>query len=308
MATVGGRVVNRDAPNAGNGVARGDRAPMIYWLMFSGRLGSVRGSCATAGSSQTGARRSAPWVLAAGALALACFAAFPWARATAADDVPALVRRAVAEYAADHRGPLGFSRHVVFTLHAGPLSRDVRNDVGVLMRDGEYQRVRYYTGETNGKADDAAALQRQEDQANADIAAGRGFVKRPVDPRFLDDYRFATAACADCAVGREAFAFTSTVHDRQHGHGTIVIDAATGHVEQISYTLEQPPEHATSGDMTETFGEALPGLWTCVRVLETYHGRVGLIGGSASMTTTLDRFHRFPQLDTGLAALSAGSI
>src|SRR5580704_7255020 len=91
-----------------------------------------------------------------------------------ADDVPSLVHRAVTQYGAEHHGLLGFSRHVNFTMHAGPLSRDVRNDVGVLMQDGAYTRVRYYAGQTDAKTDDAKDLQRQEDEANADLAAGRG--------------------------------------------------------------------------------------------------------------------------------------
>jgi hypothetical protein len=230
----------------------------------------------------------------------------------AADDVPSLVpslvHRAVTQYAAEHHGLLGFSRHVNFTMHAGPLSRDVRNDVGVLMQDGAYTRVRYYNGQTDAKTDDAKDLQRQEDDANADLAAGRGFVKRPVDPRFVADYRFASADCADCAAGRAAFSFTSVVHDRQHGHGTLIIDNASGRVDQISYTLDRAPDHAASGEVVETFGEALPGLWTCLHVEETYRGHLGPIGGTATMTTTLDHFRRFAQVDTALAAMASGSL
>jgi hypothetical protein len=239
---------------------------------------------------------------------LLCGPALVAAVPATAQDVPSLVHRAVTQYGNEHRGLLGFSRHVNFTLHAGLLSRDVRNEVGVLMQDGAYTRVRYYSAQTDAKTDDAKDLQRQEDQANADIASGHGFVKRPVDPRFVGDYRFEPAPCPQCAAGRVAFAFTSTIHDRQHGHGLLILDESTARVEQIAYTLDQAPEHATAGEMTETFGEGLPGLWTCVKVDETYRGHMGPIGGVATMSTTLDHFRRFTESDTALAAMAAGSI
>jgi len=226
----------------------------------------------------------------------------------ATEQAPPLVRRAIALYEADHRGDLGFSRHLSFKLHVGPMVHDVRNEVGILMRDGAYVKVRYYSSETNGRPDGSSEMQRQEDKANADIAAGHGFFKRPVDARYSDDYRFENASCDGCAVGESAFAFTTTVHDRWHGHGTVVIDNATARVVRIAYTYEKPPDHATSADAVETFGEGMQGLWTCTHVEENYHGRMGLIGGTATMTYTLDHFKRFAQLESGLTALSQHAL
>jgi len=228
--------------------------------------------------------------------------------ASSGDSASGLIHRATALYAAEHRGEVGFSRHLVFRLHVGPVTHDVKNEIGVLMRDGAYLKVRYYDADLNGKADDATELKRQEDRANADLAAGRGFFKRPIDPRYTDDYRFTPTACDGCASGEEAFAFTSLVHDAQHGHGSVVIDGTTGRVQRLSYTFERPPEHANSAEAVETFGEGLPGLWTCVRVDETYHGKLGPFGGTATMTYTLDHFKRFAQRGSGLAALNEGTL
>lgn len=227
---------------------------------------------------------------------------------TATEPAPPLVKRAISLYEGEHRGELGFSRHLTFKLHVGPIAHDVKNEVGILMRDGAYVKVAYYNSSTNGKPDDAAELQRQEDKANADIAAGHGYFKRPVDGRYADDYRFDTATCDGCATGEDAFAFTSMIHDRWHGHGTLVLDRATARVVRISYTMDKPPDHASSADAVETFGEGMPGLWTCTHVDENYHGRMGIIGGTATMSYSLDHFKRFAQLESGLAALSQHSL
>jgi hypothetical protein len=232
----------------------------------------------------------------------------PSAVPAAPDGTPQLVRRAIADYGTEHRGELAFVRHLTFALKVGPVTHDVNNEVAVLMRDGDYVKVHYNDQSTNGKPDAATQVKHDEDKANADLSAGHGFFKRPIDPHFSDDYRFEAVSCDGCSSGEDAFAFTSSVHDVQHGHGTVVIDSASAHVVRVEYTLEQPPEHASSASGVETYGEPMPGLWTCVRVAETYHGRLGLIGGAATMTYTLDRFRRFSQLASGLAALSEGSL
>ena len=226
----------------------------------------------------------------------------------ATEPAPPLVKRAITLYEGEHRGDLGFSRHLNFKLHIGPIARDVKNEVGILMRDGAYVKVAYYSSTTNGKSDDAAELQKQEDKATADIAAGRGYFKRPVDGRYSDDYRFETTSCDGCAAGEDAFAFTSMIHDRWHGHGTLVLDRATARVVRISYTLDKPPDHASSADAVETFGEGMPGLWTCTHVDESYHGRLGIVSGTATMSYTLDHFKRFAQLESGLTALSQHAL
>jgi hypothetical protein len=222
--------------------------------------------------------------------------------AGAQEDPPPLVHRAVMEYAATHRGNMTFSRHLAFAMHVGPIGKDVRNEVGILMRDGAYVRTKYYSGETNGHPDNDAALRRQEQSANDDLAAGRGFFKRPVDPRFVDDYRFEIAACP-CERDTEKIQFTSVVRDAQHGDGTLVVDKATARVLSIEYEMNRPPDHASSGHVVETYGDAGPGVWTCVHTEETYKGKVGFVGGNATLTYTYDHFKRLSNADAAVAAL-----
>jgi hypothetical protein len=228
----------------------------------------------------------------------------PVLAADASASVPALVQRAITVFATEHRGALTAQRHLSFVLHAGPLSHDVRNDVGIAFRDGADVRTKYYSQATSGRSDDEITLRRDEQHANDELAAGRGAFKRPVDPRYTADYRFAPGSCDGCAANERAFTFTALVRDRQHGDGSLSIDAASGHVVSLSYELAQPPERAESASVVETFGRALPDLWTCVRLVETFRGRAGFLSGTATMSYTLENFHRFAQLSQAEAALA----
>jgi hypothetical protein len=189
--------------------------------------------------------------------------------AAAQDDAPAIVRAAVAAYAAEHRGTIAFSRHLNFSLRVGPMSQVVRNEIGVLMRDGAMVRTKYYSAETNGKSDDLSKLRQEEERANDELASGRSFFKRPVDSRYAADYRFEPATCDGCEHGVEAVKFTSLERDAEHGDGTMTIDRASSRVLTIEYTVNRPPQHASVERVVETFGDALPDLWTCVRVEQT---------------------------------------
>jgi hypothetical protein len=224
----------------------------------------------------------------------------------AQDDTPPIVRHAVAAYTAELHGNLAFSRHLSFELHVGPMTRLVRNEVGILMHDGSYIRTKYYSGESNGKVDSDADLRREEDRANSDLASGRGFFKRPVDTRYMADYRFEPAACETCPRGAEGVKFTSVVRDAQHGDGLMQIRKASGRVLSIEYSINRPPDHASQAQVVETFGDALPDLWTCIAVEEIYHGRVGFVSGNATLHYTLDHFRRFSQQDAAVAALTKG--
>jgi hypothetical protein len=203
-------------------------------------------------------------------------------RAAAADEPPPIVRKAVADYALQTRGNLAFTRHLTFSMRVGPLNKQVTNEVGIVMRDGQFVRTKYYTATTNGQTDSDAAIRKQEQQANDELAAGKGFFKRPVDPRFVDDYRFEETACSDCKHDAQAIRFTSLVRDNQHGDGILTVDKG-GRLYSIDYDMNVAPDHASSGHVVETFGEATSGLWTCLRSQETYKGHLGFVGGAASL-------------------------
>ena len=81
----------------------------------------------------------------------------------------------------------------------------------------------------------------------------------------------------------------------------MVVDAASGRVTSLSYTPYVFPDHASAGSVTETFGDALPGLWTIVRIDRTYNGRVLFVTGHGVATETLDHFHRFANANLGFA-------
>ncbi len=219
------------------------------------------------------------------------------------DEPPAVVRRAVSEYATQNRGNLAFTRHLTFTMRVGPMNKLVTNEVGILMRDGAYVKTKYYSGQTNGQADSDSDLRKQEQHANDELAAGRGFFKRPIDPRYVEDYKFEATTCDDCRHDSEAVRFTSLVRDAQHGDGTVVFDKTSGKTYSIDYDMNRAPDHASSGHAVETYGDATTGLWTCLKAEETYKGHLGFIGGAASLSYSYDHFRRFAQADAAVAAI-----
>ncbi len=254
-------------------------------------------------SSVVGVRRAIAGItctaLAGGLLSLA-FAA--QRQAAAADDPPPIVRKAVADFALQTRGNLAFTRHLAFSMRIGPMNKEVTNEVGIVMRDGQYVRTKYYSATTNGQSDSDSAIRKQEQHTNDELAAGRGFFKRPIDPRYVDDYRFEETACSDCKHDTQAIRFTSLVRDNQHGDGLLTIDKA-GRTYEIDYDMNVAPDHASSQHVVETYGEATSGLWTCLRSQETYKGHLGFVGGAASLDYNYDHFKRYAQPDAAIAAL-----
>jgi hypothetical protein len=236
--------------------------------------------------------------------ALACsiwsFASTP---ASSEDETPPIVRRAVSEYATQTRGNLAFTRHLTFSGRIGPMKKEVTNEVGILMRDGSYVKTKYYSGQTNGQSDSEADLRKQEQHANDELAAGRGFFKRPIDPRYVEDYRFETTTCDDCRHEAQAVRFTSLVRDEQHGDGILLVDKTSARTYSIDYDMNRAPEHASTGHAVETYGEATTGVWTCLKAEESYKGHLGVVGGGATLSYTYDHFRRFAQADAAVAAI-----
>jgi hypothetical protein len=225
--------------------------------------------------------------------------------AAAGRPVPDAVERAAAAYADGLRGVVAMDRHFSTVVRAGFIQHTEGSESGFVMNDGAYARIRYYGIADDGKPFPAEKVAQRDAQTNADWKAGKIFFKEPYDRRFIADYAFSPEqACAACAAGSVAVDFSSAMHDAQHGQGTMWIDAAA-HVEKLTYVPYVLPPHATSGNVTETSSEALPGVWYVTRIDETYQGRAFLVTGTGTFTGTFDNFRRYATVDEGIAALDA---
>ena len=169
-------------------------------------------------------------------------------------------------------------RHITLLAEAGPAHFTQSNDAIMLMADGEYTHIHYLDIEERGHALEANDVAKRETENNRDLERGAGFFKQPYDQRYTADYQYSTAPCACNAFAIDVH-FTSPMRDDQHGAGVMRIDVATGHVMELSYTPNIPADHANSGTVTETFGQALPGLWTIVRIDREYSGRMLFVSG-----------------------------
>ena len=222
--------------------------------------------------------------------------------------VPDVVTRASVQYASQVKGLVGMQRHFNTVIDAGIVKHREASDSGMLMREGAFVEAKYYKIADDGRAFTTKQIDDRDAETNKGWSEGKIFFKEPYDPRFMADYRFAAAACADCRTGTVAVAFTSDLRDTQHGNGTLVIDEAAGRIEKTTYVPNALPPHATTGRVTETSTQALPDLWYVTRIEEVYEGRAFLLKGSATFIATFDHFQRFATVAEGETAVREGTI
>ncbi len=223
-----------------------------------------------------------------------------YASARAASGVAPIVMRAAQTAALESSGVIVHERHVTVSAAAGPAHFSQSNDAIMLMNDAAYSHIHYLRIEENGHVLTANEMAKRETANNADLAEGKDVFKQPFDWRYLADYQYTVVPCF-CASGEVAVHFTSPIADAQHGAGDMHIDEVTGHVLDLVYTPNSLPDHAKTGLVSETFGQALPGLWTIVRIERTYSGRVLFVSGHGTVTEVLDHFHHFTDAEAGEA-------
>ncbi len=217
---------------------------------------------------------------------------------------PPIILRAGANYRAELHGFVGMQRHFNTTI-SGAIHHTEQSDSGQILLNGAYAGIKYYSILEDGEQFSAAKLAQRDSTTNKDWSAGKVFFKEPYDPRYFGDYQFAGAKDGG---GQTAVQFSSSIHDSQHGAGTVWIDDRTAHVVKLTYSPYVLPPHATSGTVTEIGGQALPKLWYVVRIDESYQGKVFVLHGSGVFTGTFNHFRRFPNLQSAQAALANGSI
>jgi hypothetical protein len=227
-----------------------------------------------------------------------------------APDVPAIVLRASAAFGATLHGIVGMQRHFSTKLSAGPVAHDEESDSGLLMQDGRFAKIAYFRIVRDGRPFSPAQVQQRDDEANREWAAGQVYFKEPYDPRYIADYAFKApqASCSECSPGSVSVGFTSSIHDSQHGSGTMIVDTNNARVLKLNYTPYVLPPHASSGSVTETGGWGLPDLWYAVRIDEAYRGQMFLVSGAGTFSGVFDTFRRFASLEAGEAALQNQTI
>jgi hypothetical protein len=221
------------------------------------------------------------------------------ARASApTSSIPMVVQQAAQTAALENSGVTVHERHITILAEAGPAHYTESNDAILLMIDGLYTHIHYLNIEEKGRALAANDVAKRENANNQDLERGTGSFKQPYDRRYIADYQYTTAPCA-CDAGQIDVHFSSLIHDDRHGIGTMRIDPTTGHVMDLTYTPYVLPDRANSATIVETFGQALPGLWTIMRIDRVYDGRVLFVSGHGTVTEVLDHFHHFTNAGTG---------
>ncbi|MGB6985022.1 MAG: hypothetical protein WBD74_03495 [Candidatus Aquilonibacter sp.] len=227
-----------------------------------------------------------------------CALSAPACASALTSSIPAVVQQAARTAALENSGVTVHERHIVISAEAGPARFTQSSDAIMLMIDGEYTHIHYLQIEEKGHALAPNDVAKRETANNEDLERGVGVFKQPFDRSYIADYQYSIVPCI-CDAGEIDVYFTSLMRDDQHGVGTMRVDEATGHVMELTYTPYVLPDRANSATITETFGQALPGLWTIVRIDRVYGGRVLFVSGHGTVTEVLDHFHHFTNAGTG---------
>jgi len=222
-------------------------------------------------------------LLSSGAVAAAVPAASP------SPSVPsALMARVIAATAQAQRGLVGFETDSHLDAHAGFFRRDQEERRWFVLSGG----IALRTGLRLGS--DAPFGKAAEEQKHEPWGA------------YGNEYHFSAATCGHCAAGTLAIAFESDLHDRLHGHGTLLVEpdrARVVHETFIPYVL---PGVARSALIDIEFGTTPVG-WLPRSLHGDFSGRMGPFAGSAQLRETFEDYRRFASVDEAVTALGAPS-
>jgi hypothetical protein len=142
-------------------------------------------------------------------------------------------------------------------------------------------------------------------RANSGPSLGKGEEHPSHEPwgPYVSEYTFARAPCAACAPGTVAIAFSSDMHDAQHGSGTLIVDLARAVVLRETQAPYDFGGMAKSGTIDVDFGESDIG-WRPRAVVGNFQGNVGPFNANAHLEDSLRDYKRYPTVESAIAALS----
>jgi hypothetical protein len=202
--------------------------------------------------------------------------------AAAPADAAGVVQRVAEAYAEQSRGVVGFHTHVAVRTVERVVPHDQTDEAWFVYEDG---RVVRSAGDPNGPA------------------AAEAAAHQPYDVRYLGEYAYASAACAGCAAGTVAIAYTGAPHDALHARGVLVIDTRLARIVRSTTQPYVVPRPGRSGSLTTTWGATDAG-WFPVATDGTFAGRVGPFSGRATLTQRFSGYKRFHDVAAAERALA----
>jgi hypothetical protein len=227
-------------------------------------------------------------LLASTALAMwALFARGPFVRAASVDAEPpdVLMHRVAAAASEVDRAIVGYHADSVLHVDAGPYHHTSTESRWFVLENGKLVA-------TGLRADSGPSLGKGEERQSHE----------PWGP-YASEYTFERAPCPECAPGTEAIAFSSTIHDAQHGSGTLIVDSARAVVLREHQAPYDFGGTAKSGTIDVDFGETDLG-WRPRTLVGDFLGNVGPFNANAHLEDTLRDYKRYPTVESAIAALS----
>jgi hypothetical protein len=214
-----------------------------------------------------------------------------------ADDGTSAARRAAETYAAATRGVIVFDVTTRTQIRGGPYHRDDVESAAYVVIDGKPSRkrvLRLVEGRHTAGADE---LQRAS--AKPDGALSRFGLRLPYAADAVDAYAFGQPRQE---AGSTTIPFHAKVRDEAHGDGTLTVDAQHRPV-RVVFQPATLPEHATAATVTVEFGTVAADRWDVTRILRSFSGRIGIVGGRVDAASAYDAYRSFASAELANAAL-----
>jgi hypothetical protein len=220
-------------------------------------------------------------------LATCSLLAFATAPALAAD-LPPLLKRAMDQHAQDIAGIVAFEARANSDFHAPIFNGVVKWRAWVIQREGKSVDTVLISLIKNGHAASVAEREKMETQMNHN----HDTTLLPYDKRYAAAYTFAATRCAPCEAGEQAFSFRSTVRDKDHGDGQLVV-GPDGHIKRMTYTPNEMQAHVSSASVALEVASVGPHWWGVTHYSAQFAGGVGPVKGGMILEQAQVGYRRF---------------
>jgi hypothetical protein len=205
-------------------------------------------------------------------------------------DGTAVARQIATEYAAQTRGIETFIVTTQTDIRGGPVHRTELSETMYIDLNGTPTVKRVRKDVKNGKPAGAEDLVRLSKSEEGPIS--RFGMKAPYGAPALTDYAFAPPRESGDLVLLD---FTPTIVDTAHGGGTIAYSRRAGRIDRVIYkpvVLPKEPGSVviTSTTIEITFGPVAGERWDVVKIVRTFTGREGPIGGRGVVTSLYENY------------------
>jgi hypothetical protein len=211
---------------------------------------------------------------------------------------PPLVKLALDHQAQDVAGVMAFEARADLQIDVPMTKRAMSWRAWVIDRDGQAVATKILALTADGKPAGAAEREKMETKINEHVDK----TQMPFDRRYASRYVFAPAPCADCEPGAQAFSFRSTLRDKDHGDGVLLI-GKDARIHRMNFTPCEMPDHVSSANVVLKAAPIGPNWWGVTNFSTHFAGGVGPLQGGMKFAQSQSGYRRFASVEAARAAM-----